>query len=82
MSVRTKAAEWLSERSDFLHIYAAPSTSGSGWDVVMRIDGTYFGNDAKEMAEEVAKALRDDVRWADVPRDRMIWWEGPPHDRE
>lgn len=73
---RDTAAEFLSERQDYLHVYASPSVSGDGWDVVARLDGTYSD---RESAEEAAASIRDwldglaDVTWTDRP-----WWDGPP----
>jgi hypothetical protein len=70
------AAGFLSERQDYLHVYAAPSVSGSGWDVVMRIDGTYSG---RELAEAAAGGMREWIgRLRDVASDDRGWWDGPP----
>ncbi len=69
------AAGFLAERRDYLHVHIAPSVSGDGWDVVLRLDGTY-----PERADAVAAAAAireriDDL--ADVPRDGRRWWDGP-----
>jgi hypothetical protein len=72
----TTAAGFLSERRDFLHVYATRSVSGEGWDVVLRVDGTYSD---RADAVGAAVAIRE---WmdglADVRRDGRVWWDGPP----
>lgn len=70
------AAGFLTERRDFLHIYATKSTSGEGYDVVMRIDGTYFDKEMAEACAEGMKEIFDSIR--DIPKDKRIWWSGPP----
>jgi hypothetical protein len=71
-----KAAEFLEERRDFVHAYATPSVSGEGWDVVLRIDGTYA---TEEDALEAAEGIRQQVlRISDVPNDGWTWLNGPP----
>lgn len=74
------AAGFLSERRDFLHVYATPSVRGEGFDVVLRIDGTYTG---RAMAEDAALGIREWIdNLADVRRDRRDWWNGPPERAE
>lgn len=66
------AAGFLSERADFLYVYQA----GDGWDVVVRVDGTY---PTEEDAIEAAEGIR---HWLDMLEDvsmeGRIWWDGPP----
>jgi hypothetical protein len=74
------AAEYLSERRDFLHVGVAPSASGEGWDVVLRLDGTYSDR-------ATAEAAVDDTRWrlehlGDVSTEGRIWWDGPPFESD
>ncbi len=70
------AAGFLSERQDFLHVYTAPSVSGSGYDVVLRIDGTYT---SKRDADDAALGMREWMeRLTDVDKDDRIWWNGAP----
>ena len=70
------AAGFLSERRDFLHITAAPSLAGDGWDVLLRVDGTYA---ERGDAEAAAVELRDWIeRLRDVRADGRTWWHGPP----
>lgn len=70
------SAEFLAERRDFLYVYAVLSESDDGWDVVMRLDGTYA---SEESALEAARELRERIeQLADHPRDHHIWWNGPP----
>jgi hypothetical protein len=46
------AAGFLTERADFLHDYHVPSAMRDGWDVVLRVDGTYSHEaDAIEAAD-------------------------------
>lgn len=69
------AAGFLSERRDFLHVYAAPSV-GDGWDVVIRVDGSY---PERTDAEGAARGIREWIeRLVDVRRDGPSWWGGPP----
>lgn len=49
------AAEFIEERRDFLYVEVAPSARGEGWDVVLRLDGTY---DSEAGASEAAIAIR------------------------
>jgi hypothetical protein len=73
------AAGFLTERRDFLYVYAAPSVSGDGFDVVMRVDGTYSDEAG---AEEAAKGIRESIeRLKDVPAEGHTWWIGPPWQR-
>lgn len=76
--------DWIAERADFLHVHVVRSVGGSGWDVVLRIDGTYSD---RAMAEEVAEMLRTEVRPMVVEaqdrsgspaRRELSWWAGPP----
>ena len=71
------AAEFLTERRDFLRVRVVPGEAG-GWDVVVRFDGTYSD---KQMAENAAKGIKE---WfeslADIPKDRWHMWRGPRHE--
>jgi hypothetical protein len=70
------AAEFLAEPRDFLHVFATPSVSGDGWDVVVRIDGTY---PTQLGAQEMVAALRDRMEHlVDVSNSGRDWWNGPP----
>jgi hypothetical protein len=71
-------AGWMTERRDFLYVYVVPSAAGDGWDVVLRIDGTYADKaDAEGVASMYRTALMDGTFAADVPTDGRDWWEGP-----
>ncbi len=73
------AAAFLSERRDFLYVYVVRSAGGSGWDVVMRLDGTYTDRaDAEGVVAMYRTALTDGTFAADVRTDGRHWWEGPP----
>lgn len=70
------AAGFLEERSDFLNVHVEPSISGEGWDVVLRVDGTYADRPG---AEAAAEGMRDWInRLVDVPWRPRPWWNGPP----
>ena len=80
MTTRETAADFLSERRDFLHVYATRSVSGYAWDVVLRLDGTYA---ERADAEAVAVGIRDWIDGlADVRLDGGIWWDGCPAHRD
>jgi len=51
-------------------VYVVRGTSG-GWDVVIRVDGTYS---QYEMAEEVAEELRCHLEF--LTEDRLYWGRG------
>lgn len=71
------AAEFLVERRDFLHVFAVPSPGGKGWDVVCRMDGTYFLDEVDALA--AAEGIRDMMEHLeDVPMEGRYWWAGPP----
>ena len=70
------AAGFLTERQDFLYVYATKSVSGAGWDVVVRIDGTYSDRtNAKDAALDIADWL---TSLTDVGKTERYWWGGPP----
>lgn len=70
------AAEFLNERRDFLYVYPARSASGQGWDVVVRLDGTYSD---EAMVKDAAKEIRRVIdSLTDVRHDDRPWWGGPP----
>ena len=70
------AAGFLTERQDFLYVYVAESAGGSGWDVVLRVDGTYTD---RATAEGAADGIREWMAGlTDVGMARRHWWQGPP----
>jgi hypothetical protein len=69
-------SKYMTERADFLHVYAAPSAAGSGWDVVMRLDGTYARRADAEAAALMERSRIDAL--ADAGKARRYWWAGPP----
>ena len=74
MARNLTAADFLTERRDFLRVEVVPGYRGAdeGWDVVLRIDGTYSD---RETAEEVAKAMKADIgALRDIPKDRWDAW--------
>ena len=71
----TTAAGCLTERQDYLYVYVADSP-GNGWDVVVRVDGTYPDRaDAEGAAVHIRERL-DSL--TDVGRSKRHWWNGPP----
>ncbi len=72
----TTAAGFLAERRDYLHVHVTRSVSGEGWDVVLRLDGTYH---TEADAVAAAGAIRDWMaNLADMPTTGRRWWDGPP----
>jgi hypothetical protein len=70
------AAGFLTERADFLFVYHTPSPRGEGWDVVIRIDGTYS---EEHRAIEAAEGIRGWIdSLVDVPNEGRSWSAGPP----
>jgi very-short-patch-repair endonuclease len=69
------AAGFLTERQDLLYVYVVKSR-GEGWDVVVRIDGSYHD---RSNAEDAAVDIRE---WmtslTDVGMTERYWWGGPP----
>jgi hypothetical protein len=61
------AAGFLEERADFLRV--GVMSSGDGWDVVLRIDGTYsdrtLADDAREGMERWLRSVfkREGIQW-------------------
>lgn len=69
------AARFLTERRDFLHVDVVRGAAGWGWDIVLRVDGTYADlADALGVAEVVRDRIADLV---DVPRDGWKAWHWP-----
>ena len=50
------ADEFLNERHDMLEVRVVPDRFGDGFDVVLRVDGTYS---SKSDAEEAALSIRE-----------------------
>lgn len=72
------AAGFLSERQDYLHVFVTKSP-GHGWDVVVRVDGSYS---SKAWAEAAAGGIRQWMEGlTDVRHDKRRWWQGPPWKR-
>ena len=72
--VKETAAEFLTERRDFLHVDMVPGPV-SGWDIVLRVDGTYSNEtDARAVAEFVRARIVD---LTDVRKDGWRAWHWP-----
>jgi hypothetical protein len=67
-----KAADFMKERADFLCISVVPSQIHRGWDVVLRVDGTYTD---QLLAEDCAMGIVQMIESIeDLPRNRHPWW--------
>lgn len=75
MTTTETAAEFLTELRDYLYVYVAPSVRGDGWDVVVRIDGTYGDKDEASAAAVSIRAAMEAL--SDVPMEGRDWWDGP-----
>lgn len=47
-------AGFLASRRDWLQVFAVDRPNGNGWDVMLRIDGTYYTDHPAHRAEMVA----------------------------
>ena len=47
------AANFLKSRRDWLRVQVAPAKEGKGWDIVLRIDGTYLDGGEQSKQELV-----------------------------
>ncbi len=74
--VKETAAYFLAERRDYFYVSVVPGANGWGWDVVLRLDGTYT---TREGAQGGAEATRHRLSHLfDVTNEGRIWWDGPP----
>jgi hypothetical protein len=72
--IRT-ALGFLADREDSFRVFVVRSALGHGWDVVLRVDGSY---DTQEAAADAAKRIKQmllDVRGLD--HARWFSWEAP-----
>jgi hypothetical protein len=69
--IRT-AKGFLSDRGDYFHVFVVPSPIGKGWDVALRIDGSY---DSKVQAAQAAEALKARLlAIEDLTHERWYSW--------
>lgn len=64
------AAGFLEERSGWLEIGAVDNTKG-GWDIIMRLDGTYFGDELctrEQMVEHFRERLAEVLKHEGIER--------------
>lgn len=66
------ALGFLTERRDFFHVTVTPGCNGWGYDVVLRIDGSYSTKEAAEAAAEGMKEWIEGI--TDIPKDRWHNW--------
>lgn len=71
---RLTPAEYITTRPEYLRVSVVKSEGEDGWDVVLRIDGSYSD---RRTAEAVASGLRRRL----VPPVGADWWDGPPWKR-
>ncbi len=69
------AAGFLSERQDFLYVFVVKSP-GDGWDVVLRVDGSYSDRRGAERGAAGIVEWIEGIR--DIRSDKRKWWHGPP----
>jgi hypothetical protein len=72
------AADFLTERQDFLYVYATRSVGG-GWDVALRVDGSYVDLEDAEAAAAGIRQRLDSL--TGVGKTKRVWWFGPPWGR-
>lgn len=69
---------FLEERADFLRVDVRPSVEAEGWNIVLRLDGSYAIPELSDVCldnvrEELARMLL-----AEIPGIELIWWNGAP----
>jgi hypothetical protein len=74
MADRETAAAFLDSRRDWMRVQVVPGwVGGQGWDVVLRIDGTYG---ERVDAERVAAAMKRKIEsLSDITHDRWDAWD-------
>ena len=70
--IRT-ALGFLTDREDNFRVFVVRSPLGHGWDVVLRVDGSYDTQEAADEAAEGIKRMLLDVR--DLDHGRWFSWE-------
>ncbi len=70
--IRT-ALGFMRDREDSFRVFVVRSPLGHGWDVVLRIDGSYDAQEAAVEAAQRMRALLLDVR--DLDHDRWFSWD-------
>jgi hypothetical protein len=75
-AIDNTASGFLTERRDFLHIAVVKSVSNEGWDIVCRMDGTYFDKVTAQAAADELRTRMEEL--VDVPMEGRKWWAGPP----
>ncbi len=64
---------FLRDREDYFRVSVVRSPVGHGWDVVLRLDGTYDAQEAAVLAAERVKEMLLGVDGLD--HDRWFSWE-------
>jgi|GEM_PF-5841913 len=70
------AYEFLDDRREWLEIALMPVGQDGGLDIVLKLDGTYFGEGGHASAVEVARTFARDLRALGlVSREHERQWE-------
>lgn len=75
---------FLEERADYLRVDVRPAVEDDGWDVCLRLDGTYA---IEELATANANSIREQLQGtllAEIPgiEERMMRWHGMPDEED
>ena len=70
--IRT-ALGFMTDREDSFRVFVVRSPVGPGWDVVLRVDGSY---DSQEAATHAARGIKDMLlNVQDLNHERWFSWE-------
>ena len=64
---------FLTDREDNFRVFVARSPLGHGWDVVLRVDGSYDTQEAAAQAAQRIKKMLLDVQ--DLNHERWFSWD-------
>ena len=64
---------FLTDREDSFRVFVTRSPLGHGWDVVLRVDGTYDTQEAAAHAAQRIKQMLLDVQ--DLNHERWFSWD-------
>jgi hypothetical protein len=68
------ALGFLIDREDYFRVFVVRDPSDGGWDVVLRVDGSY---ETQEIAAHAAERIRDQLlEVRDLDHSRWFSWEG------
>lgn len=64
---------FLTDREDSFRVFVVRSPLGHGWDVVLRVDGSYDTQEAAAQGAQRIKQMLLDVQ--DLNQDRWFSWD-------